>query len=150
MTVVGTEWIEAEVLKAVPDAMVEVIDLHRSGDHFHVRVISESFDGMRPLQRQKLVLAVMKQHIPRPIHALDRVVFSPRPRGQGPPSRTSTCPTTPALVKIRGSGHGEFASTRLVSSWFLPSSKLHGFRDLRRLWWRQISSRLSSPLLPTS
>ena len=26
----------AEVLKAVPDATVEVIDLHRSGDHFHV------------------------------------------------------------------------------------------------------------------
>ena len=37
---VGTEWIEAEVLKAVPDAIVEVIDLHRSGDHFHVRIIS--------------------------------------------------------------------------------------------------------------
>ena len=68
---VATEWIEAEVLKAVPDAHVEAIDLHRSGDHFHVRVISESFDGMRPLQRQKLVLAVMKQHIPHPIHALD-------------------------------------------------------------------------------
>jgi len=45
---VGTEWIEAEVLKAVPDAIVEVIDLHRSGDHFHVRIISPSFDGMRP------------------------------------------------------------------------------------------------------
>ena len=68
---VATEWIEAEVLKAVPDAHVEAIDLHRSGDHFHVRVISESFDGMRPLQRQRLVLAVMKQHIPHPIHALD-------------------------------------------------------------------------------
>ena len=30
---VSTEWLEAEVLKAVPDASVEVIDLHRSGDH---------------------------------------------------------------------------------------------------------------------
>ena len=60
---VGAQWIEQEVLKAVPNAVVEVIDLHGSGDHFHVRVISEDFDGMRPLQRQKQVLAVMKQHI---------------------------------------------------------------------------------------
>ena len=40
---VGVDWVEEEVLKAVPDAVVEVIDLHGSGDHFHVRIISESF-----------------------------------------------------------------------------------------------------------
>ena len=74
---VGTEWIEAEVIKEVPDAVVEVIDLHRSGDHFHVRIISPSFDGMRPLQRQKQVLAVMKEHIPHPIHALDLKCMTP-------------------------------------------------------------------------
>ena len=68
---VEAAWIEAEVLKAVPEATVEVIDLHGSGDHFHVRVISETFEGVRPLQRQKQVLAVMKQHIPHPVHALD-------------------------------------------------------------------------------
>ena len=68
---VSTEWLEAEVLKAVPDANVEVIDLHRSGDHFHVRVITDDFEGIRPLQRQRQVLAVMKQHIPHPVHALD-------------------------------------------------------------------------------
>ena len=68
---VGVDWVEEEVLKAVPDAVVEVIDLHGSGDHFHVRIISESFEGVRPLQRQKQVLAVMKQHIPHPVHALD-------------------------------------------------------------------------------
>ena len=45
---VEAAWIEAEVLKAVPEAHVEVIDLHGSGDHFHVRVISETFEGVRP------------------------------------------------------------------------------------------------------
>ena len=74
---VTTDWVEGEVRKAVPDAVVEVIDLHRSGDHFHVRVISDSFDGMRPLQRQKLILAVMKQHIPHPVHALDLKCMTP-------------------------------------------------------------------------
>ena len=68
---VSTGWLEAEVLKAVPDADVEVIDLHRSGDHFHVRITSPSFEGMRPLQRQKQVLNHMKQFIPHPVHAID-------------------------------------------------------------------------------
>ena len=74
---VEAAWIEAEVLKAVPEAAVEVIDLHGSGDHFHVRIISETFEGVRPLQRQKQVLAVMKEHIPHPIHALDLKCMTP-------------------------------------------------------------------------
>ena len=74
---VEAAWVESEVLKAVPDAIVEVIDLHGSGDHFHVRVISESFEGVRPLQRQKQVLAVMKEHIPHPVHALDLKCMTP-------------------------------------------------------------------------
>ena len=74
---VTTDWVEGEVRKAVQDAVIEVIDLHRSGDHFHVRVISDSFDSMRPLQRQKLILAVMKQHIPHPVHALDLKCMTP-------------------------------------------------------------------------
>ena len=78
---VEAAWIEAEVLKAVPEATVEVIDLHGSGDHFHVRVISETFEGVRPLQRQKQVLAVMKAHIPHPIHALDLKCMTPAQAG---------------------------------------------------------------------
>ena len=74
---VSTEWLEAEVLKAVPDARVEVIDLHRSGDHFHVRITSPSFEGMRPLQRQKQVLNHMKQYIPHPVHAIDLKCMTP-------------------------------------------------------------------------
>ena len=74
---VDASWVESEVLKAVPNAVVEVIDLHGSGDHFHVRVISEEFEGVRPLQRQKRVLAVMKQHIPNPVHALDLKCMTP-------------------------------------------------------------------------
>ena len=41
---VDASWVESEVLKAVPNAVVEVIDLHGSGDHFHVRIITEDFD----------------------------------------------------------------------------------------------------------
>jgi len=75
---VSSSWVQEEVLKALPEATVKVIDLHGSGDHFHVRVISESFEGMRPLQRQRKILDVMKAHIPHPIHALDLKCMTPQ------------------------------------------------------------------------
>jgi acid stress-induced BolA-like protein IbaG/YrbA len=50
---VGVDWVEEEVLKAVPDAVVEVIDLHGSGDHFHVRIISEILRGRSPSSTTK-------------------------------------------------------------------------------------------------
>ena len=42
---VTSKWVEAEVVIVVPDAIVEVLDLNGTGDHFHVRVIAASFDG---------------------------------------------------------------------------------------------------------
>ena len=42
---VTVEWMTQEILKVVPDAIVEATDLHGSGDHFHVRVTSESYEG---------------------------------------------------------------------------------------------------------
>ena len=46
---VTPDWMTNEILKVVPDAEVEVSDLHGTGDHFHVRVISRSFEGVMPL-----------------------------------------------------------------------------------------------------
>ena len=75
---VTEEWISEEVLKVVPDADVEVSDLHGSGDHFHVRVISPSYEGVRPLQRQKPILNHFKPHIAsNVVHALDLRCMTP-------------------------------------------------------------------------
>ena len=68
---VDASWVKSEVLKAVPNAIVEGIGRPGAGGHLHVRVITDDFEGIRPLQRQRQVLAVMKQHIPHPVHALD-------------------------------------------------------------------------------
>ena len=46
MAMAGADWVGSEIKKLVPGAIVEVSDLHGTGDHFHVRVISDSFDGM--------------------------------------------------------------------------------------------------------
>ena len=56
-------WMVSEILGVVPDAVVEATDLHGSGDHFHVRVVSKSYDGIRPLQRQKPILNHFKPYI---------------------------------------------------------------------------------------
>ena len=75
---VSVDWMTSEILKVVPDAEVEVSDLHGSGDHFHVRVISESFDGVLPLQRQKPILSHFKPFISdNTVHALDLKCMTP-------------------------------------------------------------------------
>ena len=75
---VTEQWMIEEVLKVVPDAKVEASDLHGSGDHFHVRIISESYEGVRPLQRQRPILNHFKPFIAQnPVHALDLKCMTP-------------------------------------------------------------------------
>jgi acid stress-induced BolA-like protein IbaG/YrbA len=76
--VANEEWIMNQVLIVVPDASVEVSDLHGSGDHFHVRVISPSYEGVRPLQRQRPILSHFKKYIEsNKVHALDLKCMTP-------------------------------------------------------------------------
>ena len=77
---VTCDWLEEEIRGVIPDCNVEAIDLNGTQDHFHIRVISESFEGMRPLQRQKLILNHFKPYIPRPIHAIDIKCMTPHKR----------------------------------------------------------------------
>tara|TARA_B100000945_G_C20421534_1_gene618301 strand:+ start:243 stop:566 length:324 start_codon:yes stop_codon:yes gene_type:complete len=80
---VSTDWVTSQVLEIFPDAQVEVVDLNGTGDHFHVRVISNSFDGMRPLQRQKPILNHFKPHISSgDVHALDLKCMTPEQAAQ--------------------------------------------------------------------
>ena len=74
---VTCEWLEEEIRSVVPNCQVEAIDLNGTQDHFHIRIIAESFEGMRPLQRQKLILNHFKPYIPRPIHAIDLKCMTP-------------------------------------------------------------------------
>ncbi len=57
--------------------MLRPLDLNGTQDHFHIRIIAQSFEGMRPLQRQKLILNHFKAYIPRPIHAIDIKCMTP-------------------------------------------------------------------------
>jgi len=75
---VSEQWMVDEVGKVVTDAIIEATDLHGTGDHFHVRVISKSYEGQRPLQRQRPILTHFKQFIAtNTVHALDLKCMTP-------------------------------------------------------------------------
>lgn len=75
---VAEQWVVDEVLKVIPNAQVSATDLHKSGDHFHVRIISSDYEGVRPLQRQRPILSHFKSFISQNIvHALDLKCMTP-------------------------------------------------------------------------
>jgi len=76
-SMVETEWLESEICSILPNCSVEAIDLNGTKDHFHIRIIDESFSTMRPLQRQKLILNHFRDYIPSPIHAIDLKCMTP-------------------------------------------------------------------------
>ena len=58
------------IVKALPDAKVEVYDTTGTSDHFKVVVISNTFEGMTLIKRHKLIYKILNQYITKEIHAL--------------------------------------------------------------------------------
>ena len=76
---VQTDFMTATVHEAVPDADVHATDLTGGGDHWHCVVVSPAFEGQRPLQRQRAVLAAFKPAIDDGrVHALDLKCLTPQ------------------------------------------------------------------------
>ena len=72
------EWMIDEVKKVYPDADVEVFDTTGSGDHWFVKIIDSSFEGVRLIHRQKPVINHFKPHIATNyVHALDLKCWTP-------------------------------------------------------------------------
>ena len=69
MAMLATE-IEAMILAAIPDAMVEIRDLAGDGDHYAARVISPSFAGMNRVRQHQAVYAALKGKMGNELHAL--------------------------------------------------------------------------------
>lgn len=71
-------WIEDLVRSAVPDAEVQAFDLTGGGDHWFVVAVSQSFEGQRPLQRQRPILAAVAPHMQNgAVHAFDLKCLTP-------------------------------------------------------------------------
>ncbi len=69
---VDAEWMRTEVQKVYAEAVIECVDFTGNGDHWFVKVISDSFEGMRPLARQRPILKHFQPFIAsNVVHALD-------------------------------------------------------------------------------
>ena len=73
----AAEKIEAMILEAFPDAVVEIRDLAGDGDHYSARVISSSFAGMNRVRQHQAVYAALKGKMGTELHALQLETLVP-------------------------------------------------------------------------
>ncbi len=69
--------IEAMILAAFPDAVVEIRDLAGDGDHYAARVTSASFAGMNRVRQHQSVYAALKGKMGTDLHALQLETLIP-------------------------------------------------------------------------
>ena len=69
MPMAATE-IEAMIVAAFPDAVVEIRDLAGDGDHYAAKVVSPSFAGMSRVRQHQAIYAALKGKMGTDLHAL--------------------------------------------------------------------------------
>ena len=62
--------IERRILKALPDAIVEIRDLAGDGDHYAATVTSEAFRGKTRVQQHQMVNAAFGTDMGTTLHSL--------------------------------------------------------------------------------
>ena len=62
--------IEAAILAAIPDAVVELTDLAGDNDHWAVKVTSPAFAGKSRVMQHKMVYAAIGEKMGGELHAL--------------------------------------------------------------------------------
>ncbi|MEO5578228.1 MAG: BolA family transcriptional regulator [Sphingomicrobium sp.] len=73
----ASEEIEAMILAAFPDAVVDIRDLAGDGDHYAARVISPAFAGMNRIRQHQAVYAALKGKMGTELHALQLETIVP-------------------------------------------------------------------------
>ena len=69
--------IQAMIVAAFPDAVVEIRDLAGDGDHYAARVISPSFAGMSRVRQHQAIYAALKGKMGTELHALQLETLIP-------------------------------------------------------------------------
>ena len=73
----AADQIEAMILAAFPDAVVEIRDLAGDGDHYAARVTSLSFAGMNRVRQHQAIYAALKGKMGTELHALQLETLVP-------------------------------------------------------------------------
>ena len=75
---IETNSVKAAILKAIPDAIIQVEDLTGGGDHLQVNVTSSSFSGLSLIRQHQMVYGALEKHLAsEAIHALALKTFTP-------------------------------------------------------------------------
>jgi len=74
------EDITAKIVRALPDAQVELEDLTGTADHWRAKIVSARFAGKSLIERHRLVNAALAEELKGPIHALTLEVKTPDER----------------------------------------------------------------------
>ncbi|WP_323801638.1 BolA family transcriptional regulator [Parasphingorhabdus sp.] len=69
--------IEAMILAAFPDALVEITDLAGDGDHYAAKVTSAAFADMNRVKQHQAVYAALKGKMGGELHALQLTTAVP-------------------------------------------------------------------------
>ena len=69
--------IQAMIVAAFPDAVVEIRDLAGDGDHYAARVVSPSFAGMSRVRQHQAIYAALKGKMGTDLHALQLETLVP-------------------------------------------------------------------------
>ena len=70
--------IEAMILEALPDAIIEIQDLAGDGDHYQAKIISSAFEGKSMVQQHQMVYAALKGKMGGELHALALTTATPK------------------------------------------------------------------------
>ena len=73
--------IKRRIVERMPDASVEINDLTGGQDHYQVKIVSEAFEGMRAIQRHRVVYDLFSDVIGGALHALSLQTNTPGEEG---------------------------------------------------------------------
>lgn len=80
---ISKEAILGYIQKAMPDAVVEIVDRTGTMDHFRISIVSNAFDGKNLLDRQRFVYHTLDEPMQDGrIHALEIKSSTPEEAGR--------------------------------------------------------------------
>jgi stress-induced morphogen len=65
------------ILRAFPDAELELVDLTGTEDHYQARIVSSAFAGKSLIEQHQLVYGALGAAMNGPIHALALKTYTP-------------------------------------------------------------------------
>lgn len=69
--------VRSQLVSALPDAQIEIVDLTGTQDHYQATVVSAVFEGKTPIEQHQLVYRALGDAMYGPIHALTLKTYTP-------------------------------------------------------------------------